>query len=116
MEFLPEITNYIDLKIDPIIDKINKLDLHQKECMDHHERNIKFQSRTDNDMAEINKILVDTLNTNKEILGIIKEYLPTLKRTQAVYTTQDTIKDAAVWIAALAAGSAGLHYLLKLMI
>jgi len=100
------------LKTDVTEIKVDVLDLksHRTICNEKHESANKHRRESDKEMINISTTLNSTLETNKEILSLMKEYAPTVKRAKDAHTTTDKLKDYAIWVAALSAGGAGLHY------
>ncbi len=60
-------------------------------CDSRNEQHGEYRRSTDNKVDGLLQYQKSTDETLKEILGIIKDHLPTIKRTKDNYTTFDTI-------------------------
>ena len=96
--------------------RIFVLEDHKRQCEQMHVDSIEHRKRADdalNNLTESNMVLAKSIN---EMNITITEILPTLTRAKDNFTTVDNVKSAAIWIAAVAAGLAGLAAVIKFLI
>ena len=104
--WFPKILTEADMK--PIREKISAIEQKQEACDTQHlTHNRRYEDITRN-QTEQTRILTQIRDT-------LQTYLPVLDRVKRDQTTRDKLKDYALWVAALAAGGAGLHYWVQLL-
>lgn len=92
----------------PIREKIAAIEHKQAACDTQHlNHNRRYEDITKN-QAEQTRILAQIRDT-------LQTYLPVLDRVKGDQTTRDKLKDYALWVAALSAGGAGIHYWAQLL-
>lgn len=88
--------------------RITLLEDHKQQCEKMHIDSMEHRKRADdalNNLTESNIVLAKSIN---EMNITITEALPTLIRAKDGFTTVDTLKNAAIWVAAVAGGLAAL--------
>lgn len=104
--WFPKILTENDMK--PIEEKIQAIEQKQEACdLQHITHNRRYEDVTRNQMEQT-RILTQIRDT-------LQTYLPVLDRVKDDQTTRDKLKDYALWVAALSAGGAGLHYWAQLL-
>lgn len=104
MRFLKLISDYIMTDLN---ERITTLEIKHEECEAQHQSH----NRRHEDNAKNN---IKQTQILEQILETLKEHAPVFKRARDSQTTNDKIKEYAIWIAAVAAGGGGVHYWLNL--
>ena len=104
--WFPKILTENDMK--PIEEKIQAIEQKQEACDTQHLLHNRRHEDAIRDRTEQTRILTQIRDT-------LQAYLPVLDRVKGDQTARDKAKEYALWIAALAAGGAGLHYWVQLL-
>ena len=104
--WFPKILTENDMK--PIREKIAAIEQKQDACDTQHLMHNRRHEDITRNQAEQTHILAQIRDT-------LQTYLPVLDRVKGDQTTRDKLKDYALWVAALAAGGAGVHYWWQLL-
>ena len=106
MLWFPKILTENDMK--PIKERLQAIEQKQDNCDTQHlNHNRRYEDITKN-QTEQTRILTQIRDT-------LQTYLPVLDRVKGDQTTRDKLKDYALWVAALSAGGAGVHYWVQLL-
>ena len=104
--WFPKILTENDMK--PIKERLQVIEQKQDTCDTQHlNHNRRYEDITKN-QTEQTRILTQIRDT-------LQTYLPVLDRVKGDQTARDKAKEYALWVAALAAGGAGVHYWWQLL-
>lgn len=84
-----------------------KINARFEACDEKHQHHNRRHDDAAKDSQRQTKIL-------EQILETLKEHAPVFKRARDSQTTGDKLKEYFIWIAAMSAGGAGIHYWIKL--
>lgn len=90
--------------------RVSDIENYNETCKSEHKDHYQYRRSTDDKLEGTNAVL-------NEILGILKEFkdaVPTIKRSQAAYTTIDTIKSGCLWIGAVCGVLFAIHTLVNM--
>ena len=104
--WFPKILTENDMK--PIEERMHLIEAKQEACdAQHLNHNRRYEDITRN-QTEQTRILTQIRDT-------LQTYLPVLDRVKGDQTARDKVKEYALWVAALSAGGAGVHYWAQLL-
>jgi len=89
--------SYDPARMDLLEADVDELKKHHSECTLKHEQSEQHRRRIDDKMQE-------SIDTLKAILLLLESSIPTIQRSKDTYTTIDTLKSWALWIAAISGG------------
>lgn len=93
--------SYDPARMDTLEDDVAELKKRHNECDLKHEQSEQHRRRIDDKMQESIGLQKSTDDTLKAILLVLESSIPTIQRSKDTYTTIDTLKSWALWIAAI---------------